>query len=233
MSSSNYISEYTCTCQWTPRKASIKVAAEIATSGYYVTDTLQSISSSQLESLLLLIPVDFDTVACDPQIVVSDLSCVRSCSMSVTINRTHRVTDITDLLLEVGHVDFLLLPRLLRLLETKELVEDVLMRHDTSIAPLCGSSLTARLPLHLFLDLCCTHISGLLCTLCDLVIAPYLSSAAAALLKCRQLCLKVVSILCELVVWKREQRLECVRCWSRCCCTGALADAFCWSRCRC
>lgn len=56
--------------------------------------------------------------------------------MSVTINRTHRVTDITDFLLEVGHVDFLLLPRLLRLLETKELVEDVLMRHDTSIAPL-------------------------------------------------------------------------------------------------
>lgn len=98
---------------------------------------------------------------------------------------TYRSTDVADTIFEVDHVNFLLLPWLLGLLKLKELVEDIFVWHDTSVAPFRISFLAAWLPLHLFLDLCCTHVSCLLCTLGNSLFAPNLtgSGAAAALLK--------------------------------------------------
>lgn len=84
------------------------------------------------------------------------------------------------MLLKVDHVDRLLLPWLLGLFETKELVEDILMRYNTSIVPLCFSLLSAGLPLHLFLDLFGAHISGLVCAFGDLFISPHLTGVCAA-----------------------------------------------------
>ena len=113
------------------------------------------------------------------------------------------------MLFEVDHVDRLLLPRLLGLLKAKELIEDILMGHDTSVVPPGFSLLAAWLPLHLFLNLFGTHISDLTCAFGDFLFSPYLTEAraAAALLKCRQLVLQVESMFSELIVRKREQRL--------------------------
>lgn len=98
---------------------------------------------------------------------------------------TYRSTDVVDTVFEIVHVNLLLLPWLLRLLKPKELVEDILVWHDTSVAPFSASFLAAWLLLHLLLDLCCAHISCLLCALGNFLFTPNLTrtGAAAALLK--------------------------------------------------
>lgn len=105
--------------------------------------------------------------------------------LSGKLCKTYRSTDVADTVFEVNHVNLLLLPWLLGLLKFEELVEDIFVWHDTRVTPFCTSFLAAWLPLHLFLDLCCTHITCLLYALGNLLFASDLTrtSAAAALLK--------------------------------------------------
>jgi hypothetical protein len=116
---------------------------------------LQAICSSQFEGLLVLIPMNLDTIACKTQTAISDLNKI---SILLRVLEQHCATycrsDGTDTLIEVAHVDCLLLPWLFGLLETEEFVENILMGHHPGVTPLCTSFLATRLPLHLFSDLC-------------------------------------------------------------------------------
>jgi hypothetical protein len=100
-----------------------------------------------------LIPVDLDAFTCKTQRAISDLNKISLLRFSESLCKTYRRSDGTDCLIKVVHVDCLLLPRLLGLLKTEELVEDILMGHYTSVAPLRASFLATGLPLHLFPDL--------------------------------------------------------------------------------
>jgi hypothetical protein len=100
---------------------------------------------------------------------------------------TYRISDITNLILEISHVNLLLLPRLFGPFKAKQSVKDMFMWNYARITPLGRAGLAAGLPFHLFFDFCSTHISGLFDAFEYLFFGPSVCAATvatAALLQC-------------------------------------------------